>query len=142
MGRDEITAFFAARATTWGSRDPDALSASHAEHGVVLSPMFGTLHGRPAIRKAYVLLFDIFPDWDFKTEELLIDGDHVAERFTATATHVGEFLGIAGTRRRFQVQGVRMFQLTDGLVQHERRIYDFTAMLIQIGVLKGKPARE
>jgi hypothetical protein len=23
---------------------------------------------------------------------------------------------------------------------HERRIYDFTAMLIQIGVLKAKPA--
>jgi hypothetical protein len=28
----------------------------------------------------------------------------------------------------------------DGLVQHERRVYDFTALLIQIGVLRGKPA--
>jgi len=28
----------------------------------------------------------------------------------------------------------------DGLIAHERRIYDFTGMLVQIGVLKAKPA--
>jgi hypothetical protein len=28
----------------------------------------------------------------------------------------------------------------DGAVVHERRIYDFTGMLVQIGVLKAKPA--
>ena len=142
MTRDAITAFFAERATHWQRRDPDALAAGHADHCVVVSPMFGTLRDRAAIRKSYATLYEIFPDWDFKTEELLIDGDHVAERFMTSATHVGEFLGIAGTRRRFQIQGVRLFELADGLIQHERRIYDFTAMLIQIGVLKGKPARE
>jgi hypothetical protein len=29
--------------------------------------------------------------------------------------------------------------LDDGLVVHEQRIYDFTGMLMQIGVLKAKP---
>ncbi len=32
-----------------------------------------------------------------------------------------------------------MYTLKDGKVVHERRIYDFTGMLIQIGVLKAKP---
>jgi hypothetical protein len=31
-------------------------------------------------------------------------------------------------------------QVADGLIVHERRIYDFTGMLVQIGVLKAKPA--
>ena len=32
-----------------------------------------------------------------------------------------------------------MFTLRDGLIVHERRVYDFTGMLIQIGLLKAKP---
>jgi hypothetical protein len=30
--------------------------------------------------------------------------------------------------------------LENGLIRHERRIYDFTDVLVQIGVLKIKPA--
>jgi hypothetical protein len=29
----------------------------------------------------------------------------------------------------------------DGLIAHERRIYDFTGLLLQIGVLRAKPAK-
>jgi hypothetical protein len=28
-----------------------------------------------------------------------------------------------------------------GLVAHERRIYDFTGLLVQLGVLRAKPAK-
>jgi hypothetical protein len=34
-----------------------------------------------------------------------------------------------------------MFQMKDGLIAHERRIYDFTGLLIQLGILRGKPAK-
>ncbi len=67
--------------------------------------------------------------------------NNVVEGFTARATHTLEFLGIAGTGRRFQIRGALMFRFADGLILHEERIYDFSAMLIQIGVLKAKPAR-
>jgi len=30
--------------------------------------------------------------------------------------------------------------LRNGKIVHERRIYDFTGLLVQIGVLKAKPA--
>jgi hypothetical protein len=35
---------------------------------------------------------------------------------------------------------VTVCRVADGLIVHERRIYDFTGMLVQIGVLKAKPA--
>jgi hypothetical protein len=28
----------------------------------------------------------------------------------------------------------------DGKIQHERRVYDFTGLMVQLGVLKAKPA--
>jgi len=141
MTRQEILNFFANRESSWRSRSPEELSMGHAEDGTVVSPMFGTLRGRKAIGDAYRSLFTVFPDWDLAAEEPLIDGMRVAQPFAVTATHVGEFMGLAGTNRRFQVQGVRLFEMGDGLVQHERRLYDFTGLLIQVGVLRGKPAK-
>jgi hypothetical protein len=34
-----------------------------------------------------------------------------------------------------------MFQVRDELIAYERRFYDFTGLLIQLGILRGKPAR-
>jgi predicted ester cyclase len=140
MTKESIREFFLDRQQYWDRRDPDGLAGGHAENGTILSPMFGKRLGRQAIVESYCSLFDIFPDWSFVSEPVLIDGDRVAQPFSATATHVGEFMGLPGTNRPFRIQGVRLFEMADGLIQQERRLYDFTGFLIQIGVLKGKPA--
>lgn len=140
MTRPEIEGFFQARKQNWAARDTAGLAASHHAHGTLDSPMFGRREGRDAIRQSYEKLFETFPDWDYQAEDLLIDGDRVAEAFVVDATHVGTFMGFDGTNRRFRINGVRLFTMQDGLVLHERRMYDFTGLLIQIGVLKSKPA--
>jgi len=141
MTREAILSFFAERQRHWEARSPDGLAAGHSEHGTVVSPMFGRRAGREAIRESYRALFGTFPDWTFISQPILIDGDRVAQPFSATATHVGEFMGLAGTNRRFQIQGIRLFDLKDGLIHHEQRLYDFTGLLIQVGVLRGRPAK-
>jgi steroid delta-isomerase-like uncharacterized protein len=123
----------------WQARDPDALTGCHTADGVVLSPIFRTVTGSDAIRESYRSLFRIFPDWDYQAHDLLISDDRAAETFTVRATHVGEFLGLAGTGKKFEIQGVRMFELRENLIARERRYYDFTGTLIQLGVLKSKP---
>lgn len=140
MTREEIRTFFERRQAHWNARDPLALANGHAEDGTVVSPMFGTHRGRSAIRDLYTTMFATFPDWTFTSEDLLIDGHRVAQPFSAGATHVGIFMGLAGTNRRFTIQGVRLAEMGDGVIQYERRVYDFTGLLIQVGVLKGKPA--
>jgi hypothetical protein len=37
------------------------------------------------------------------------------------------------------VPGVFVYELKDGKIVHERRVYDFTGLLIQTGLLKAKP---
>jgi steroid delta-isomerase-like uncharacterized protein len=141
MTRNEIREFFMERQAAWNDRDPERLAAGHAEFGVVVSPMFTTVKGRAQILATYRSLFRMFPDWDYEGEDPLVDGDRIAQPFSVKATHTEEFLGFPGSGRRFEIQGVRVFRMKDGLIEHERRIYDFTGLLVQIGVLKTKPAK-
>jgi predicted ester cyclase len=140
MTRDEIQEFFATQQEYWRARDPQKLANGHAHHGTIISPIFRTVTGSPAILASYRTLFEIFPDWDYRGERLLIDGTSVAEPFKVTATHVGDFMGLLGTGRRFELQGVRLYDMKDGHILFERRYYDFTGLLIQLGVLRSKPA--
>jgi steroid delta-isomerase-like uncharacterized protein len=141
MTRDEIAAFFTARQGLWTARDHRALADGHAPDSIVDSPMFGRLQGREAIRDSYANLFLTFPDWDLHIDDLVIDGQRAVQIFSVTATHVGEFMGLPGTNRRFTIQGVRIFEMRNGLIRHEKRMYDFTAMLVQVGVLRARPAK-
>ena len=139
MTRDDVVRFLEERQRHWAARDGDLPAGQHAIDGTVHSPMFGKLSGRAAIAGSYHRLFEAFPDWSLNPDELIIDGDRVAQPFSATATHVGEFMGLAGTKRRCQIQGVRLMRFADGLIADERRLYDFTMLLMQIGVLRSKP---
>jgi steroid delta-isomerase-like uncharacterized protein len=139
MTHDEIRAFFEQQVRDWRNRDARALSAAHAPDGVIESPIFRTVVGAHNIGVSYTTLFDIFPDWELVESDVLIDGDRFAQTFTVTATHQGDFMGLQGTGKRFTIHGVRVVTMRDGKIQHERRYYDFTGLLIQIGVLKGKP---
>ena len=54
------------------------------------------------------------------------------------ATHGGYFMGLGGSGRKFDIKGVCLFEIRDGLIAFERRVYDFTGLLIQLGILKSK----
>jgi predicted ester cyclase len=141
MTPQEIQAFFSEREAQWRTRNASALAEGHAENGRVSSPMWRERLGRDAILESYRQLFETFPDWEFHGQALLIDGDRVAQPFSATATLEGEFMGLAATHRRCQIEGVRLYEMKDGLIQSERRLYDFTGLLLQVGVLKSRPAQ-
>jgi len=141
MTREQIVSVTQAMQRAWNARDPVALAAVHAEDGVVHSPMFGEVHGRAEIERTYGEMFRGFADWSFEGQELIIDGNRAAQAFTATATHTSELFGVEATQRKFKVQGVLVFEMRDGKVQSERRLYDFTSLLLQVGVLKAKPGK-
>jgi steroid delta-isomerase-like uncharacterized protein len=141
MTHEDVVAFFADQQREWDRRDSEALTLRHADQGTVVSPIFRTVHGRAEILTSYQSLFETFPDWRYVGRQLVVDGDHVAEEFIVDATHSGPFMGLPPSGRKFSIIGVRLFEMEDGLIVHERRYYDFTGLLIQIGILRGKPAK-
>jgi steroid delta-isomerase-like uncharacterized protein len=139
MTRDQVQRLLERQAAAWTSRDIAALAAGHAEAGILFSPMFGRLEGRAQIEHSYHSLFSIFPDWQIRFEPAIIDGDRLALPFTVTATQLGDFLGFPGSGARCAFAGVSVILLdAEGLVLEERRTYDFTAVLAQMGVIRTK----
>jgi uncharacterized protein (TIGR02246 family) len=140
MTREQIFALFTRRETGWRARDAHALAGDHAPDGVVVSPTGGVLEGRAEIERIYRVWFVGFPDLTFTTEDLLVDGDRAALLCRFTGSHLGEFFGMAPTGRHIEVSGAFIYRLENDLIVHERRILDFTGLLIQVGVLRAKPA--
>ena len=121
-------------------RDPVALAAFHTADGIVESPMFATLRGRKAIEESQRAFFTSFPDASTSLESTVVDPPHVAMFLTMNATHVNEFFGLPGTGKHIEFRLSRLLRMEGDLIAHEARIYDFTGLLVQIGVLKARPA--
>ena len=136
--RAEIEHLFQMRTKAWNSRDPGGLAATHAVDGRVSSPIFGKVAGRPAIEQSYRDLFKRFADWTLEGEPLIVDGQRVAQVFQVHATHTSEFYGLAATGRRFTLQGVLMFEMAAGKIAVEKRIYDFSGLVVQLGLIKAR----
>ena len=139
MTRDEIVAFFQRREGLYNDFDAAALAADYADDAVIDSPIAGVHTGRREAEQALRAVFAAFVDRKLRTESLLIDGDLVAQLFSVEGTHIGEFLGLPPSGKPFRHSAVFHYQLRDRQIVRERRIYDFTGLLVQIGVLKAKP---
>ena len=140
MTHDEITAFFGRRQQAWQRLDAAALAADYSDDATVDSPLAGgSATGRDAIKKLYATYFAAFPDFKFQQEMLLIEGETVAQLVRVTGTDTGGFMGMAPTRRKITFRCGLFHTLRSGYIASERRVYDFTGLLIQVGLLKAKP---
>ena len=140
MTREEIVALFEKRERDWRALDAASLTRDHSAGGIVISPTGGVLEGRAEIERIYRLWFTAFPDLSIGITDMLIDGNNVVLLVDICGTHSGDFFGLPATGRRVQVPGAFVYELENGEIVHERRILDFTGVLVQVGVLKAKPA--
>jgi steroid delta-isomerase-like uncharacterized protein len=138
--RDEIVTMFAERHDAINRRDIDFIVSQHAADCEHISQLVsGTVKGREAIARLYGTWFSGFPDLVWTNDELLVDGDRVTQMSTQSGTDTGGFMGLPPTGKPFHVPMVWLFTLKDGRFVHVRPIYDFTGLLVQIGLLKAKP---
>ena len=140
MTRQQVLDLFKRREAAYEDLDAAALAADYADHAVIESPAAGVHSGPQAAERAFRTIFTAFLDLTITIDELIVDGDNVSSVLTLEGTHIGEFLGIQPTGKRFKIPAVFFYQLDKGRIIRERRIYDFTGLLVQIGVLKTRPA--
>ena len=140
MSREDMLALFKRRREAYEDLDAAALAADYADDAVIESPTAGLHRGREAAEKALKAIFTAFLDLTMTVDNLLIDGNQAATVLSIEGTHIGEFLGLQPTGKRFTMPAVFFYEVVDGRIVHERRIYDFTGLLVQIGLLKAKPA--
>jgi predicted ester cyclase len=139
MTRQEIVAFFKRRQEAYEDLDAKTLAADYTDASVIESPSAGVHTGRDA-EKSLGAIFDAFLDLTMTVDHLVIDGDIVVAIMSAEGTHMRPLLGFEPTGKRFHMSMAFVHRLKDRKIVHERRIYDFTGLLVQIGLLKAKPA--
>jgi steroid delta-isomerase-like uncharacterized protein len=141
MTADETRAFLADHSDAVNRHDAGALAHNYAEDAVIESPIFGVVEGRDAIEASHRAAFEAWPDAIQQNESVLVDGNRACVVSTFSGTHVHDLMGLPGTGKPFKINLVFIYHLRDGLIAREERLYDFTTTLVQLGVMKVKPAR-
>jgi predicted ester cyclase len=139
LTRAEVFALFERRQQAYDDLDAARLAADYSADCVIDSPLSGIHRGPAAAEAGLRAFFEAFLDLKVRTEGLIVDGHHVAHTLTAEGTHVGRFLGLAPMGRPFRLAAVFLYELKGPHIVREQRIYDFTGLLVQVGVLKAKP---
>ncbi|MCA1717103.1 MAG: ester cyclase [Actinobacteria bacterium] len=76
-----------------------------------------------------------FPDWHSTFEELIAEGDRVAERWTGRGTHRGELQGIPPTGKRVEVPGSVFYRIVGGKIVEFRGQLDMMSLMQQLGAV-------
>jgi steroid delta-isomerase-like uncharacterized protein len=118
--------------TFWNRGDMSAIGDSMATDAIIHQPEVGSTDGLAAFNRT---LRAAFPDWHSTLEEMVAEGDTVAERWTGRGTHSGEFQGIAPTGRQVEVPGVVFYRIRDGKIVEFRGSFDALRMLQQLGAI-------
>ena len=122
-------------------RDPAAIASCYHPEAVIVSPMSAPTRGRAAVESYYAALFAAFSDLEITVDATVVDPPHVVSFMTIRATHTDEFFGYPGTNKPMEVAVARLMTIEDGLIMHQRSVFDFTGLLVQVGVLRAKPGK-
>ena len=141
MTRTEIAKLIETWIDAIAQHDVPRLVSLYAEDCVVESRLAaGAVQGREANAEVFRAFFEAFPDVRIVPDDLVIEGDRVVQIGMLNGTATGALMGIAATGKPASVPIVHVFRIQEGLIARERRIYDFTGLLVQAGLLKAKPA--
>jgi predicted ester cyclase len=74
-------------------------------------------------------------------QDVLVSGDKAVARVRATGTQQGEFLGMAATGKRVDVQLIDITRFgDDGLAREHWGVFDALALMQQLGAFPQSPS--
>jgi C-1 hydroxylase len=79
-----------------------------------------------------------FPDLHLDVRSILAEGDRVSLRITITATHRGEYLGIAPTNRTVTWHIVEELRFVDGRVVEHWDVMNYLPVLKALGKIQAE----
>lgn len=115
-------------------KNVDALDQLCAPSFVDRNPMPGQAPGVQGVKQVFATWMRAFPDFRVNVEALIAEGDLVVARFSGTATHTGELMGVAPTGKQVTFHGMDMLRVENGRVAEVWHYGDETEVLASLGV--------
>jgi len=98
----------------------------------------GEIRGAETIKGEIEFFRNAFPDFYWRVDDQIAEGDRVTTRYTLGGTHQGEFFGVPGTGKRIEITGINIDRFDEGgkLVE-EWPEYDLLGAMQQMGAVPG-----
>jgi steroid delta-isomerase-like uncharacterized protein len=94
---------------------------------------FGTMQpGRQPLKEVLPRMAQGLKDPRFDIEDVIAEGDRVAVRLTARATHVGDYMGMPASGNRYAIPEIHIFRIRDGQVSEHWHAFDRAALMEQL----------
>lgn len=142
MAASEIRGLIDEFVQAWQRQDAKGLAACYSEDCEIVSPIFNKIVGRAQAEQAYAEVFRAFTHQTIRVDDLVIGNESEPARSvlvcTIKSTHVGEIFGMPPSGKRIERTIAFIQTITGRQITRETRIYDFTSMLVQLGVLRVK----
>ena len=101
-----------------------------------LKPVVGGL------RDYYKVLRDGFPDMRLASEDVIAEGEKIANRYTFYGTHKGEYMGIAPTSKLVISAGMVIHHFRGGKCVETWQSTDALGFMTQLGVAQPLPIKK
>ena len=93
------------------------------------------MYGLKNIKQVASDEFNEFPDLHYAIDDMIVEGNKVAVRLTATGTHKGEFMGVSPTNKKVTVRVILIDRFTGGKIVEEWVIGDNLSLMQQLGAV-------
>jgi glyoxylase-like metal-dependent hydrolase (beta-lactamase superfamily II)/predicted ester cyclase len=89
------------------------------------------------VREFFSELFAAVPDFDLRVDDMVVQKDRAAVRWTATGTFCGDspFKGIQPNGARIRLEGLDLLQISDDLIDANDAFSDSMAFARQVGMM-------
>jgi predicted ester cyclase len=139
MTRTEIEDLLERHRAAFARHDPGELADQHAVTGTFESPAVGLVRGREKIYDVYRYWLTAFPDMEFTWPDAAIDVDRAMFFWNFAGTTDGPFFGLERPGLRVTMIGAADYRFAEGRILSARHVFDFSGVLIKVGVLKARP---
>ena len=87
---------------------------------------------KEGLKTLYTDLWKAFPDFNLVLDDLIVEGNKTAVRFTMTGTHKGKFMGIPPSNKPIRIEGMSIFAFRGSKCVERWELIDMLSMIEQL----------
>jgi predicted ester cyclase len=98
--------------------------------------------GPEAFKQTRAMMYSAFPGFRWTIDEIIAEGETVAEHLTGRGTHEGEFMGVPPTGNRVEIPAMAMAHIREGKIAEMRGMPIMLGLMQQIGAVPAPEQSE
>lgn len=139
MTNQELITFFY---DCFNRHDLDAVEPMIDPNIILHDTFLGETSGIDQFKMLGGMFLAAFPDQHTTIVQIVNEGDLIACLHRHEGTHLGDFAGAPPSGRRFSINGLELFRITDGKISEFWRHDDEAGLLRQLGMMPEPAAAQ